>query len=405
MILSTWGKDSNPYYQALHAMFGLGAFVSPLLMEPFVGEHLELDTFLNTSHPLEEFSNYSSIAVGAGNTSLVGHPLYQHVVDSRIHIPFAICGAASLLMVVPLCLFRAKIAMARRGLDKGISKLKRNTMGIEEPTNESRKMMQMEEPSKKIRNILGVKDPSKQNRCMSEIEESTEENRKMLEMEESITENRTMLRMEAIVAGLDVHVHTQKDSGFLRFLATGEAAVFEFCDIASQDVFIGFVATFAVTFLHWSAAEGALVSSVFWGCYLVSRILAVPVSKIIAPVKMLGGLLFILSASTIALFVGMAKHDLMLWVCAGIVGIAHGPMCPTVVLSLNHYVKVVGRTASLLVFFGAMGGMALPAIIGQFLQNDQPIAYPSFLITVAGTMVVLFLIKIFLYSRIGKSCH
>ena len=405
MILSTWGKDSNPYYQALHAMFGLGAFVSPLLMEPFVGEHLELDTFLNTSHPLGEYSNYSSSVVGAGNISVIVHPPYQHIAESRIYIPFAMCGAATLMMAIPLCMFWVKIAMSSRGLNKEPSKLERNMMGIEESTKENNIMMQMEEPSKKKRNIMGMKEPSSNNKCMSEMEEFIKDNRNMLEMEESITENRNMLAVEELVAGLDVHVHAHKDSAFLRFLATGVAAVFEFCDIASQDVFIGFVATFAVTFLDWSAAEGALVSSVFWGCYLVSRILAIPVSKFVSPVKMLGGLVFILSASAIALYFGMAKHDLVLWVCAASVGIAHGPMCPTVGLSLNHYVKVVGRTASLLVFFGAMGGLALPAIIGQFLQNDQPIAYPSFLITVSGTMALLYLLKIFLYSRFRKSLH
>ena len=392
--MSTWGKESNPYYIALHATFAVGAFVSPLVAEPFVGEHHELDTLLtlNTSHAVGEFTNLSSFAVATGNASLVGHPSYQVLAESRIYIPFTICGVATLLMAVPLCIFRIRKALSRRCINKEPSMLKKNMMQTEESTKENRIVMQMEEPSKQNRNIMGMEEPIKKNRCKSE-------------MEESITEKMNLMGMEETVAAPDLPVHAQKDNDILCLLATGEAAVFEFCDTASQDVFIGFVATVAVTFLDWSAAEGALVSSVFWGCYLVSRILAVPISKFVSPVKMLGGLLFILSASAITLFVGMTKHVLVLWVCAGSVGIAHGPLRPTVSLSLNLYVKVVGRTASILIFFGALGGMALPATIGQFLQKDQPIAYPSFLITVSGTMVLLYLIKIFLYSRIRSSRH
>ena len=388
-------------------MFGLGAFVSPLVAEPFVGEHRELDTLLtlNASHVLGVFTNISSSAVAAGNASLVGHPSYQVLAESRIYIPFTICGVATLLMAVPLCIFRIKKALSRRCMNKDPSMLKKNMMQKEESTKKKRKVMQMEQLSKENRNIMGMEETINKNRCLSKMEESIEEKKNMLEIEESIVEKGNLIGMEEPVTGLDLHVHTQKDNGILCLLATGEAAVFEFCDIGSHEVLIGFVATFAVTFLDWTAAEGALVSSVFWGCYLVSRILAIPISKFVSPVKMLGGLVFILSASAIALFFGMAKHDLVLWICAGSVGIARGPMCPTVSLSLNHYVKVVGRTASLLVFFGAMGGLALPPVVGQFLQNNQPIAFPSFLIIMSGTMVILYLIKIFLYSRFRKSPH
>ncbi|KAK2713364.1 hypothetical protein QYM36_009282 [Artemia franciscana] len=36
MCIDLWGKDSGPYMQALHFSFGAGAFVAPLLAEPFL---------------------------------------------------------------------------------------------------------------------------------------------------------------------------------------------------------------------------------------------------------------------------------------------------------------------------------------------------------------------------------
>ncbi|PFX24485.1 sodium-dependent glucose transporter 1A-like [Stylophora pistillata] len=36
LLLNTWGKKSRPYMQALHFVFALGAFVAPLIVQPFL---------------------------------------------------------------------------------------------------------------------------------------------------------------------------------------------------------------------------------------------------------------------------------------------------------------------------------------------------------------------------------
>ena len=38
LLLNTWGKKSRPYMQALHFVFALGAFVAPLIVQPFLQE-------------------------------------------------------------------------------------------------------------------------------------------------------------------------------------------------------------------------------------------------------------------------------------------------------------------------------------------------------------------------------
>ena len=40
MIIDTWGRQSAPYMQGMHFLFGLGAFVAPLISEPFLGHSL-----------------------------------------------------------------------------------------------------------------------------------------------------------------------------------------------------------------------------------------------------------------------------------------------------------------------------------------------------------------------------
>ena len=38
LCLNIWGMNSGPYMQALHFSFGVGAFVAPLIAEPFLAQ-------------------------------------------------------------------------------------------------------------------------------------------------------------------------------------------------------------------------------------------------------------------------------------------------------------------------------------------------------------------------------
>ncbi|GIY14922.1 sodium-dependent glucose transporter 1 [Caerostris extrusa] len=51
--LNLWGKDSGPFYQALHFTFGLGGLIAPLIAAPFLGDY-ESET------PEVDFNNNST---------------------------------------------------------------------------------------------------------------------------------------------------------------------------------------------------------------------------------------------------------------------------------------------------------------------------------------------------------
>ncbi|XP_022239619.1 sodium-dependent glucose transporter 1-like isoform X2 [Limulus polyphemus] len=48
--LHLWGKESGPYYQALHFSFGVGTFIAPLLAEPFLFREKESSETLNMTN-------------------------------------------------------------------------------------------------------------------------------------------------------------------------------------------------------------------------------------------------------------------------------------------------------------------------------------------------------------------
>ncbi|GFW71950.1 sodium-dependent glucose transporter 1A [Trichonephila clavipes] len=90
--LNIWGKDSGPFYQALHFSFGLGGLVGPLVAAPFVGSYENFEL---------EFNNEFNISTNA--TSTVQNLTNNSFIDSEIPpvaYAFASVGAFALLVTV-----------------------------------------------------------------------------------------------------------------------------------------------------------------------------------------------------------------------------------------------------------------------------------------------------------------
>ncbi|GBO29400.1 hypothetical protein AVEN_17899-1, partial [Araneus ventricosus] len=49
--LNLWGKESGPFYQALHFMYGFGSLLAPLIVAPFLGDYHH-ETFTNNTSSL-----------------------------------------------------------------------------------------------------------------------------------------------------------------------------------------------------------------------------------------------------------------------------------------------------------------------------------------------------------------
>ncbi|KAI1286391.1 Major facilitator superfamily domain-containing protein 4A [Halotydeus destructor] len=77
-ILYIWGKESQPYMQAIHCAFGLGGLVAPLLASPF------LSAGEATIEGLDK-----NVTSAAENSC--------HPESLRIYIPYAILGACCFL--------------------------------------------------------------------------------------------------------------------------------------------------------------------------------------------------------------------------------------------------------------------------------------------------------------------
>lgn len=77
-LLHMWGKSSGPFMQALHFTFGLGAFIAPLIAEPFL---------LNKKNVTEEGEDVE--------LAMSGDPL-------RLWMPYTIIAALGIVTVISL---------------------------------------------------------------------------------------------------------------------------------------------------------------------------------------------------------------------------------------------------------------------------------------------------------------
>ncbi|XP_069132718.1 sodium-dependent glucose transporter 1-like [Argopecten irradians] len=65
LCVRIWGKRSSPYIQAMHFAFGIGAFIAPLLSQPFLHEV----SLANTTHPITDGSQLWRLMIN-NNSSL-----------------------------------------------------------------------------------------------------------------------------------------------------------------------------------------------------------------------------------------------------------------------------------------------------------------------------------------------
>lgn len=90
--LNIWGKDSGPFYQALHFSFGLGGLIGPLVAAPFVGSYENFE--LEFSNNFNSSTNATSTMESQINNSLIVSDI------PPVTFAFAAVGSFALLVSV-----------------------------------------------------------------------------------------------------------------------------------------------------------------------------------------------------------------------------------------------------------------------------------------------------------------
>lgn len=169
----------------------------------------------------------------------------------------------------------------------------------------------------------------------------------------------------------------------------------------------GYLFTFGVkSNLHMGKDAAAYLVSVFWGCFALSRLAAVPLSRHIRPAKLLvvdiAGC-FLASAVLASQFSEgcyFADHT-KLWVGSALFGISMASVFPATFSWAEYFFDVSGRTSSLLVVGACLGEMLVPLLVGNLFTTVGPcvLMVSTLVISILVFLVFLAILIVGKYLR------
>ncbi len=152
-------------------------------------------------------------------------------------------------------------------------------------------------------------------------------------------------------------------------------AVFFFLYVGMEIAFGGWIASYAVAVGYGDAAAAAVLTSAFWGAFMLGRLFSVPLATRLRPqVVML--LDFALCGLGIALFLPGNGSPPLLWVGVIVVGLGMAALFPTMISFAESRMRITGEVTAIFLAGSSLGGMTLPWLTGQLFEPIGPQVMP-----------------------------
>lgn len=332
-LIAIHGKKVSPYLQALYFSYGFGAFVSPLIAEPFLSGSPHPDLVL----PAAKRGNPLPYG-GMGHRShhKLSHRPTNHMRDtfstgseeykSEVQVAYWIIALAHLPVVVGL----AYIVIA----DKWAEHKLRQTA--------------VEAKAEKERRSSDIPDAEAQG-VTTKVHLDKETLKKP-----GLCDNPNKTQVLCITFW----------TSFLVFLYDG-----------MQGSYGGYVYTYAVkSSLRMTSAQGAFLTSVFWGSLALGRLVSIPIALFLSPAVMLLVDLIGCLVSSLLMLVFRASES-ALWMGTSTFGLFMSNVFPTSVALAEQYFNVTGTVTCMFVVSAAIGEMIIPLIVGKVFDYVGPISF------------------------------
>ncbi|XP_028514987.1 major facilitator superfamily domain-containing protein 4A isoform X2 [Exaiptasia diaphana] len=314
-LLALHGKKVSPYLQALYFSYGFGAFVSPLIAEPFLSgqPHPEIVT-KRREKPMpygggkhrHHHSTHPNLTDGISmdDQAYSSEVQFAYWIIAIAHVPVVI-GLAYLVM---LDMFETH------------QKKSQQTKTTDQPTD---KEVEVTEPKEAEHSVSLFNSP---NRCK--------------------------------IFGISLW------TCLLVFLYDG-----------MQGTYGGYIYTYAVkSSLKMKPAQGAFLTSIFWGSLALGRLISIPIAMFISPAAMLfGDLAGTIAASFLMLI--FKDSAVVLWIGTSTFGLFMSNVFPSSVALVEQYFEVTGSITCMFVVSAAIGEMVIPLIVGKVFDYIGPISF------------------------------
>ena len=175
--------------------------------------------------------------------------------------------------------------------------------------------------------------------------------------------------------------------------------LFFFLYAGGEQSFGGWIHTYGVRQNEMAEVTAAYLTSVFWGCMAIGRLLAIP---LLAHFR-LRNLLFVQTFGTVICFGALLlfpTSTLITWACAAMMGMLMSSLFPLMLAFVEPYTAGSGRTTSWFFIGAGAGGMTVPWLIGQFIDTVGPLFFStSLLLCMSLGCICLVLLNRFIKSN------
>ncbi|XP_078595027.1 major facilitator superfamily domain-containing protein 4A-like isoform X2 [Branchiostoma floridae x Branchiostoma japonicum] len=341
-LIRIYSHDVSPFLQALHFCYGLGAFISPMVAEPFILDQ-DCDTFLNVTYSNDSFIRDLMPSEGVDPTGM-NNVTKAESLDEAIHkteVRYAFWIMASLNIPIAFAIMlllihqrndgkhRGKLLL-REGVKEDIMKSKR---GYEDIGDEKKEI-----PASKLRTVVV-----------------------------------TML------------------TATLLFLFDG-----------IQAAFAGWIYAYAViSKVDLGSRYAAYLTGAFWGSLALGRLVSIPIAtKLQPPAMLMCNLVGCLAA--ILVIQGMPHSPMALYAGAMTFGFFLSSIYPSSIAMAERNVRVTGGITSALVIGAATGEMVLPVLVGRLFVWYGP---PSFVVSccVVAALGMIVFCTLWFYASVSST--
>ena len=145
--------------------------------------------------------------------------------------------------------------------------------------------------------------------------------------------------------------------------------------VGMEVTFTSFLMPFSVKALKWKKSDGLLATTVYYGSFAGSRILAILMAMVVSPTKMATFNTVLILTACIILSSCIHLYPVVLIVCSSLLGIGQGSLYGSSMSWASKYIHVSRKVGTIFTTGSWTGGSALPALAGHIIDSVSPMGF------------------------------
>lgn len=336
-MFKVFGESVAPFLHAMHFFYGMGAFFSPVISEPYLLNE-DCTPFLEQyQEPGLVRDNDTGLNRYVNLTDEPASTLKE--AQEMTNVRYAFWFMAGLQASVAILVFLLAHKMRSRGWTPAHHEINQSETEISE-----------------------------------EKQRKDEERRKKLE-----ASNEKVALRKAFMS----------EKHQVLFITFGSAALLFIYD-GLQSAFGGYIYAYALkSILDLNKTEGAYLNALFWGMFAFGRLISIFLATRFTPAFML--LCNIVGCMLSMTLILMVRHNhVVLYLGTAIYGLFLSSVTPSTISMAEQYIDINSKITSMLVVVAALGEMVFPNIVGNLFARVGPVSFLIFCAVASYCSVIIY---------------